>query len=902
MNAVLPLGSADAVLATAGGKGANLARLLAAGLPVPRGFLLPVSAYGSFVAANGLANVIAAALNALDAADPLALETASANIRAAFAAGSLAPALRAALAEAYRRLGEPPVAVRSSATAEDLPELSFAGQQDTYLNVRGVEPLLGAVVGCWSSLWTARAIGYRARNGIEQGDVALAVVVQAMVPALASGVLFTANPLTGRRSETVIDATLGLGEALVSGLVEPDRYVVDAARGAILHKTLGAKGTVITGRAAGGTVTEHGDHRGRQAIEDAVIIDLAALGSRVQDLYSYPQDIEWAWDGDQLFLLQARPITSLFPLPEGMPAEPLQAMFAFSAVQGVFEPFTPLGQDVIKLVLSGARRVFGLNPDFGRQTTVVSAGERLYINCTPVLSNRIGREVLPEVIRSIDPGVAQAFAAIIADPRLAPTGAVLQPGTLPRVMRFALPLLWRVARAWRDPVTARRELVQNIDAVLAQSAAHTTGDLWLDYERRLDLLLSAGDLFPGLIIPHGLPLVVGGMIPFFGILQGFAEEAAAVSGQPALAQAPLRIARSLPYNVTTEMDLALWQAAQTIRCDPGTVQSFLASTPAHLAADYLAGDLPPVAQMAVAIFLHQYGMRGPGEIDIGRPRWREQPEPLMQTLQSYLAIDDPAAAPDVVFARGAVEAAQAAQQLEEAVARTLGGPVKVRLLRWAISRYRALGGLREAPKFFAIRMLGIVRSALLESGAALAAAGHLAQPDDLFFLTVAELQEIGAARTISPALRLKIVGRRAVHTRELRRRQLPRVLLSDGTAYYEGVRSSAPGEGANSLRGDGVSPGVAEGVAHVVFSPYGVQLAPGEILVCPGTDPAWTPLFLAAGGLVMEVGGLMTHGSVVAREYGIPAVVGVHEATSRIASGQRIRVDGAAGVVTLLRD
>jgi pyruvate,water dikinase len=320
-----------------------------------------------------------------------------------------------------------------------------------------------------------------------------------------------------------------------------------------------------------------------------------------------------------------------------------------------------------------------------------------------------------------------------------------------------------------------------------------------------------------------------------------------------------------------------------------------------LAQDYLAGRLPVVAQMAVAIFMHQYGMRGPGEIDIGRPRWREAPEPLMQVLQSYLVIDDTAAAPDRVFARGVAHAGEAAQQLEAAVAALPRGRVKARLVRWAVARYRALAGMREAPKFFAVRMLGIVRQGLLDSGAALAAAGLLQQVDDLFFLKVRELQEIAARRELGPALRATIAERRAVRAHEMRRKQLPRVLLSDGVAYYEGVRSqAAPVEGAETLAGDPVSPGVAEGVVHIVFSPNGVQLAPGEILVCPGTDPAWTPLFLAAGGLVTEVGGMMTHGSVVAREYGIPAVVGVHEATSRLHSGQRVRVDGMAGVVTVL--
>jgi pyruvate,water dikinase len=911
MSYIIPLQSSEAVLHAVGGKGANLARLVRAGLPVPPGFLLSVQAYTDFVASNALDAVITQALTSADLEDIGQLEAVSSTIRQAFAGCVLGPELLAELHTAYSRLGAPAVAVRSSATAEDLPDMSFAGQQDTFLNIQGVAALETAVVRCWSSLWTARAIGYRARNHVAQSDVALAVVIQSMVEAAASGVMFTANPLSGCRHELVIDATLGLGEALVSGMVEPDHYLVKhrpaAKQDEISRKTLGAKATIIACCAGGGTVTVQSDNSARQALPDPLILKLASLGLRVQDLYGSPQDIEWAWDGEQIVLLQARPITSLYPLPAGIPAEPLQVMFALAAVQGVFEPFTPLGQDTLKLVLSGARRVYGYAPDFGEQTTFVSAAERLYINVTPVLRNRIGRKVAPVLIRAIDPGVAQAFAQIVNDERLAPEGPLLHSDTLRRILRLVGPGLARIVQIWRDPQLAQTHLTQKMDEALAAAGAQAApqGNLWLDYDRGLPVLLAAQDLFPDLLVPLGVTAVVAGMAPFFGILQRFAAEAATATGRPAVAQLPLTIARSLPHNVTTEMDLALWQAAQVIRGDATTAAAFAAAVPADLAADYLAGCLPPVAQMAVAIFLHQYGMRGPGEIDIGRPRWREQPEPIMQVLQSYLAIRNPASAPDVVFRRGAAEADRAARELEDAVRATPGGALKARLVRWAVGRYRALGGQREAPKFFAIRYMGIVRQWLLHCGTQLAATGLLEQPDDIFFFTVPELQEIQVRRGVSQVLRTEVRARRVLYARELRRRQLPRVLLSDGTAFYEGVRADwkagAPAD-PDVLAGDPVSPGVVEGTVHVVHSPAGTQLVPGEILVCPGTDPSWTPLFLAAGGLVMEVGGMMTHGSVVAREYGIPAVVGVHEATRRLHDGQRVRVDGMAGRVTVVTD
>ena len=897
---LMPLDSPNATLANAGGKGLNLARLVRAGFRVPGGFVATTAAYAEFVAANGLDAEIATVLAGVDCDDPAALETAAVHIRAAFERGNMAPAFAAAVDTAYAAMGAPPVAVRSSATAEDLPDLSFAGQQDTLLNIVDAASLHRAIVRCWSSLWTARAIGYRARNAIDQEQVALAVVVQAMVPAEASGVLFTANPLTGKRTETVIDATLGLGEALVSGQVEPDHYVVDTRRRTILDKTLGVKAITITGAAAGGTVTVAADAATRQAIPDAVILDLVDLGARVAAFYDAPQDIEWAWADGELHLLQARPITSLFPVPAGMPPEPLKVMMAFSAVQGIFEPLTPLGQDTMKTVLRGGGKLFGYDTGIERQRTFTIAAERIYINFTPVLSNAAGRQILPRIAGAIDPGVAQAFAELVDDPRLAPQRSGISPNALRRILGFALPMAGRVRRAWQQPAAERARVTTLMDEIVAATASRVAakGDLWGDYALRLQVLLDARNLFPDVVIPNGVAVVVAGMIPFFGILQRFAREAARVTGDPAVALLPLEIARSLPHNVTTEMDLALWQTAQNLRHEPESAHLFATTDAAALADLYLARRLPPFAQGVIAAFMAKYGMRGLGEIDLGRPRWREQPEHIMQVLQSYLRIEDPVQAPDAVFARGKLASTAAAERLEAAVRQVPGGALKARLVRAAIVRYRALAGLREAPKFFAVRMMGLIRQGLLESGAALCDAGLLAAPDDLFFLYVRELEEIARLRTIPASLRAQIAERRALRAREMLRKQLPRVLLSDGTCYYDGVRA-ADGD-ASAIVGDPVSPGVVEGTVRVVFNPNGTQLAPGEILVCPGTDPAWTPLFLAAGGLVMEVGGMMTHGSVVAREYGIPAVVGVHEATRRLQTGDRVRVDGSSGAVTVL--
>jgi pyruvate,water dikinase len=346
------------------------------------------------------------------------------------------------------------------------------------------------------------------------------------------------------------------------------------------------------------------------------------------------------------------------------------------------------------------------------------------------------------------------------------------------------------------------------------------------------------------------------------------------------------------------MDLSLWHTAMMLRNDPDSNAIFSTLSAEQLTEHFQADQLPKVSQTAISDFLRQYGMRGLGEIDLGNPRWREHPVHVMQLLQSYIKIDNPDQAPDAVFARGEQAAKLAADRLEAAVRALPGGWFKAKQLRWAISRHRALGGLREAPKFFAIRMMGILRQGLLRCGQAFVNAGLLEKPDDLFFLHIDELKEIAAQKQITLENRERIAVRRAAQAREAQRRQLPHLLLSDGTAYYGGM--PANGAAANVIVGSPVSPGTVEGIVHVVLDPNSTQLAPGEILVCPATDPAWTPLFLSAGGLIMEVGGMMTHGSAVAREYGIPAVVGIEQATTRLKTGQRVRVDGNTGQVTLL--
>jgi pyruvate,water dikinase len=460
-------------------------------------------------------------------------------------------------------------------------------------------------------------------------------------------------------------------------------------------------------------------------------------------------------------------------------------------------------------------------------------------------------------------------------------------------MRFLLPVFPLAARTLHDPEKSRADFSAYVESQLVESAI-TGEDKFTRLAQRLQYIQehAAAGLYQ--MFPRFLP-VLGPTLASLALLTRLTRNVNDTGTDHGFSTTVLEITRGLPNNVTTEMDLALWSAANTIRADEASLQVFLASDAPTLAAHYLNGNLPEAAQRALTNFMARYGMRGLGEIDLGQPRWREDPTSIMQTLQSYLQIT-PDMAPDVLFQRGARAAEDAIEKLALAARGQSFGKLKERIVRGAARRVRTLLGLRESPKFFMIRMLGIVRSELLASGEELSSDGVIEKPEDLFFLHFSELEEM--ANTSERDWKAIIAERYSNYERENRRKQIPRVLVSDGRAFYEGLGVLADTD--DVISGSPVSPGVAEGTVRIVFDPRRSQLAPGEILVCPGTDPAWTPLFMAAGGLVTEVGGMMTHGSVVAREYGIPAVVGVHQATTRLKNGQRVRIDGTAGKIVVL--
>lgn len=857
-----------------GGKAANLGALIAAGFPVPDGFCVSTAAYRAATAGRLPAGVDR------DGA-PGDCPPDAAAVRAAVLAAPIPDEVAAAVRERYARLGpDVPVAVRSSATAEDRPDASFAGQQDTYLGVVGAEAVLEAVRRCWASLWTDRAVAYRATHPGPGGDgggesggdggagLALAVVVQRMVDARAAGVLFTADPVTGRRRQAVIDAAPGLGEAVVSGTVDPDHVVVDTATARILRRSVGGTGPFC--------------------LSDGEVRRLAALGDRVEAAFGAPQDIEWAVDpAGALWLTQSRPITTLFPVPVRSipaPAGQVRVFFCITLAQGLHRPITPMGQAVFRVIGGRFPALAGFPPASitAGPTGFSVAAERVFADITPAVRSRIGRAVATRGLDVMEARSAVVLRGLFDDPRLS-----VAPGSGRTGLRAVLRVLVAVrvpvgaVRAVLRPAAAVRSARRAVERIERTPLPPPDAPVAERVEAAVGLLASC---FPA--APRILP---SALVGFAGL--GLAWRL--LRGQITTTEAET-VLRGVPHNVTTEMDLALWHLAERIRADPPSAAVLAATGAAELAAMYRSGELPAVLQQGLAGFLARYGRRAVAEIDLGMPRWSDDPAHLFGVLAGYLRLE-PGSGPDALtpdrrFAQGAGEGEAMVRELVARARRR--GRLRGALVSVGLRRARALVGLREMPKFVMVTAVARAREVLAGIGTELAAAGALAAADDVFFLDFEEVVAAADGRDV----RATVAARRSRYRQELGRRHVPRVVLSDGTEP-EAVAGPAVAREPGTLVGSPASAGTVTGTARVVLDPVGAHLEPGEILVAPSTDPGWTPLFLTAGGLVMEMGGSNSHGAVVAREYGIPAVVGVAGATAELTTGMRVTVDGAAGVV-----
>ena len=825
-------------VATAGGKGAHLGELLRIeGVEVPAGLCVTTGAFRRAVAADPSIARLLDRLARLGLDDRDAVGTLSAEIRRTIEAVTVPEDLATAITGALSRLGEgTAVAVRSSATAEDLPTASFAGQHDTYLDVVGPAAVLRHVTRCWASLFTERAVTYRLRNGVDHRTTHMAVVVQRMVLPDAAGVLFTADPVTGNRTVATVEAGVGLGEALVSGLVDPDAYEV--RDGAVTARTVGLEPTLT----------------------DAQVLRLVELGRRIEAHLGAPQDMEWCLADDGFQIVQSRPITTLFPIPASDDDEN-HVYVSVGHQQMMTDPIRPLGLSVWKHT--------SVRPMF-------DAGGRLFVDVTHELASPTTRGRILALGRS-DPLIGDALRTIVDRDGFLPPPPDDTPAAPPTPGAAPAPIE-------TDPAVVT-DLIEAIEASVARARREIgtkTGTALLDaIEADIPLTRTLAD-------SRSMQAIMAGMEATWWLNDHLEEWL----GERNVADT---LTLSVPHNVTSEMGLALLDVADAIRPHPEVV-AFLAG----VEDDAFMEQLPdlvggPEALAAIRTFLDRYGMRCVGEIDITRPRWSERPSTLVPLILGNVRTFEPGAA-ERRFAQGRREALAKAQDVLARLRALPDGERKADEAERMIDRLRTFAGYREHPKYGMVSRYFVYKQALLAEADRLVQAGLLREREDVFHLSLPEIRAVVAGAPVDDEL---IRQRKDAHT-SYAALTPPRVLTSDGEAVVGDYRRDDVPDGA--LVGLAVSAGTVEGRARVVDDIAVADLEGGDILVTAHTDPSWSPLFVAVAGLVTEVGGLMTHGAVVAREYGLPAVVGVEGATRLIRDGQRIRVHGTRGYVELLAD
>jgi pyruvate,water dikinase len=850
-------------VAVVGGKGAHLGGLSRIeGIRVPGGFCVTTDAFRRIMAEAPSIDDRLDQLSRVNPDDREAIRTLSAQIRRTVEGIAIPGDLAAAITGALARLGEQAAyAVRSSATAEDLPTASFAGQQDTYLNVVGPAAILRHVSRCWASLFTERAVIYRQRNGIDHRTVHMAVVVQRMVLPDAAGILFTADPVTGNRKVATVDAGFGLGEALVSGLVNPDVFKV--RDGEVVARAIAAKQRAVHALPAGGTreVAIDSQRQEQPALTDAQVVRLVRLGRRIEAHFGRPQDIEWCMADDGFQIVQSRPITTLFPIP--VPETGDQENHVYVSVghqQMMTDPMRPLGFSMWQLIA---------------MVPMHEAGGRLFVDVTRRLASPASRAGLLEIMGKGDPLVRDALETVLDRDGFVPS--------LPDAAPGGPPAGGAPAPIENDPaiVTELIERSQASVAALERDIRTKTGPALFDF-----LLEAFQEHKRVLGDPLSMQAIMAGMEATWWLNDKLREWLGEKNAADTLTL-------SAPDNITSEMGLALLDVADVIRPHPEVV--------AYLQGVEDEGFLDELAKLAggteardaIEAYLDRYGMRCVGEIDITRPRWREQPITLVPVILDNVRNFEPGAA-----GRRFEQGRQKAQQKEQDVLSRLralpDGDRKADETKRMIDRVRTFIGYREYPKYGIVSRYFVYKQALLEEAERLVQAEVLPEKEDIFYLTFQELHDIARSNQADD----RLIQQRKDAFRSYHALTPPRVLTSDGEALTGAYRrDDAP---AGALIGVPVSAGTVEGRARVILDMAQADLEAGDILVTAFTDPSWSPLFVGIAGLVTEVGGLMTHGAVIAREYGLPAVVGVEQATRLIRDGQRIRLHGTDGYVEIL--
>ncbi len=887
-----------------GSKGANLGELSRIeGIRVPDGFCISTEAFKRIIGETSSINELLDQLSLLKVEDRDKIGELSGEIRRVIEGIAIPQDINEEITRFLSRLDEKNAyALRSSATAEDLPTASFAGQQDTYLNIIGKEAILKHISKCWASLFTERAVIYRLQNGFDHRKVYLAVLVQKMVFPQAAGILFTADPVTSNRKVLSIDAGFGLGEALVSGLVNADNYKVRS--GKVIDKKISTKKLAIYALKDGGTQVQEiePELQNEPALTDEQILQLERMGRKIEAHFGCSQDIEWCLlpghssaggvspvlnDKSKreispeinnprevcpltLFIVQSRPITTLYPIPEANDQEN-HVYVSVGHQQMMTDPMKPLGLSFFLLTTPAPMH---------------KAGGRLFVDVTRHLASTVRREILLDTqgafLGQHDPLIRDALINIIErdfikslpddkkEPNLGKSNTVIpSPGSQIQIEND--PTI--VSDLIKSSQTSIVELKQNIQ----MKSGPDLFDFILEDIRELKKML---------FNPQSMDVIMAAMDASSWINGKMNKWLGEKNAADTLSQ-------SVPNNITSEMGLDLLDVADVIRPYSEVIDYLHDVEEENFLDELLKFDGGQETQDAVYAYLNKYGMRCSGEIDITKIRWSEKPTTLIPMILSNIKNFAPNAS-QRIFEQGRRVAWQKEQELLDRLQQLPDGDQKVQKTKRMISLIRNFIGYREYPKYGMINRYFIYKQALLKEAEQLVQVGVINEKEDIYYLTFEELHEVVCTNKLD----YHIISKRKDEYKLYEKLTPPRVITSDGeiiAGKYK--RENLP---AQAFAGLPVSSGVIEGRARVIFNMEDADLEDGDILVTSFTDPSWTPLFVSIKGLVTEVGGLMTHGAVIAREYGLPAVVGVENATRLIKDGQRIRVNGTEGYVEIL--
>ncbi|HHT7237908.1 MULTISPECIES: phosphoenolpyruvate synthase [Bacillus cereus group] len=853
-------------LSLVGGKGLNLGELSnVQGIQVPEGFCVTTVGYEKAIEQNEVFQALLNQLTKLKIEDRDQIGEISKKIRETIMAVEIPSDVAEVVARSLSRFGnEHAYAVRSSATSEDLPYASFAGQQDTYLNIIGKEAILQHVRKCWASLFTDRAVIYRMQNGFEHSQVSICVVVQKMVFPEASGILFTADPITSNRKVLSIDASFGLGEALVSGLVSADNYKVK--EGEITETMIATKKLAIYALKEGGTETKQIDPAQQkiQTLSEQQILQLAQIGRQIEAYFDCPQDIEWCLVDDIFYIVQSRPITTLYPIPEANDQEK-HVYVSVGHQQMMTDPLKPLGMSLFQLTSFGPR---------------FQAGGRLFVDVAQRLASPASRESLLNTIGESEPLIKDALTTVIERDDFI---KLLPDDEKEKSVGKSMPPASSQPQIENDPAIVT-DLIKNSQASIEELKQNIQTKSGLDV---LDFILEdIQQLKKILFHPQSMVVIMAGMNASLWMNEKMEQWLGEKSVADTLSQ-------SVQNNITSEMGLALLDVADVIRPYPEVIEYLQ-----HIEDDSFLDELVKFeggdkARDAIYAFLNKYGMRCSGEIDITKTRWSEKPTTIIPMILNNIR-DFEMGAGKRKFEAGLQEALKKEEELLDRLQHLPDGKQKIEETKRMIRNIRDFIGYREYPKYGMINRYFIYKQAILKEAEQLVQNSVINEREDIYYLTFEELHEVVRTNKLD----YEVIHRRKSEYKLYEKLTPPRVITSDGeiiTGKYK--RENLPAE---AIVGLPVSSGVIEGRARVILNMEDANLEDGDILVTAFTDPGWTPLFVSIKGLVTEVGGLMTHGAVIAREYGLPAVVGVENATKLIKDGQRIRVHGTEGYIEIL--